>query len=215
VKKSRLRQLTASDAPCHTDNMNNGAFEVPAHWLADDGLYDPDAATLLSEAEWDLENARHEKEEDCPMKYELWAMRDGFMPELAGQFDFISRAALSLASFEACHDPEVWVFWLQCPERITQDNPEGIELSDLVVLQAAHDLAQSRRRRRVHLANAGSRLGIACKGRDLSELLALSIGVNQGKYFMPKRLPKPNVLELVHRSLDWAVRFPNIVNAAR
>lgn len=28
---------------------------TPGHWLADDGLYDPDLATLLSDEEWDRE----------------------------------------------------------------------------------------------------------------------------------------------------------------
>lgn len=32
------------------------------HWLADDGLYDPDLATLLSESEWDAEIAKRDPE---------------------------------------------------------------------------------------------------------------------------------------------------------
>jgi hypothetical protein len=34
---------------------------TPDHWLADDGLYDPDLATLLSEAEWDREIAKRDE----------------------------------------------------------------------------------------------------------------------------------------------------------
>lgn len=41
---------------------------IPAHWLADDGLYDPDMATLLSDEEWDREiekrDERSEKGDD-------------------------------------------------------------------------------------------------------------------------------------------------------
>lgn len=33
------------------------------HWLADDGLYDPDRATLLSESEWDAEIAKRDDRE--------------------------------------------------------------------------------------------------------------------------------------------------------
>jgi hypothetical protein len=34
---------------------------TPDHWLADDGLYDPDLATLLSESEWDREIAKRDE----------------------------------------------------------------------------------------------------------------------------------------------------------
>lgn len=44
--------------------MNNAA-SVPEHWLADDGLYDPDAATLLSESEWDRVIEENEKRREA------------------------------------------------------------------------------------------------------------------------------------------------------
>lgn len=137
------------------------------------------------------------------MTYELWAVRVEQTPELVGTYDNIARAALRMAAMNASHDPERWAFWIVCPERVSDENPEGISLSDFVVLKAADDLAQSRRRRRVYLSNASERLGVSAKGRDLSELLRLSLGVLQGKYELPKRLPTPSQLAEVH----WQLRF--------
>jgi hypothetical protein len=136
------------------------------------------------------------------MNYELWAVGLDNRPEHVGTFDGIFRAALRLATVTACNDPERWTFWLNCPERVTGDNPEGIDAYDVTVIQAAKDLAQSRRRRRVYLANAGARLGVFCQGKSLEQLLAMSLAVLKG-YRLPKDLPSEATLN----ETQWQLRF--------
>lgn len=138
------------------------------------------------------------------MKYETWAVLDGQTPEFLRHHENIATAALQLAGLLASHDPNRWTFWIQRPGNMSQENPEGLSLYDVLVLQTARDLAQSRRRRRVHLANAGQRLGVACKGRDLSELLRASIAVVQGKAIVARALPSDEQLAEVQFQLRFA-----------
>lgn len=138
------------------------------------------------------------------MKYELWSVCDGQVPSLVGCYPSMASAALRFATLTASHNPDRWTFWIQRPDGMTQENPEGLGLHDLTVLCAAKHLAQSRRKRRVFLGSyPGSAIGIQATGADLSELLRVSILVAQGKAHLAKKLPSEATLAEV----QWQLRF--------
>jgi hypothetical protein len=113
-------------------------------------------------------------------------------------FPHIARAAGAKVDWMRGRDPEVACAWVQCPERSTSDNPEGIWPSDLRVIRAAE---------RLHI-------GVACKARDLSDVLAMSIEVVEGRVKMA-RPPRADLIARIHDQLKWMLEFPNIVRAAR
>jgi hypothetical protein len=131
--------------------------------------------------------------------YEVWTLIDGGRPALLGVFPHIARAAGAKVDWMRGRDPEVACAWVQCPERSTTDNPEGIWPSDLRVIRAAE---------RLHI-------GVACKARDLSDVLAMSIEVVEGQADLARRFARADLVERIHSQLGWMLNFPNIVKAAR
>jgi hypothetical protein len=135
--------------------------------------------------------------------YEVWTLIDGERPALLGVFPHIARATGAKADWMRGRDPEVACAWVQCPERSTTDNPEGIWPSDLRVIRAAE-----------RLAKPGPVLAVACLGRDLSSTLAKSVEIVEGRAEMAGRF-NADLAKRLHQQLTWLVKFPNIVRAAR
>jgi len=139
--------------------------------------------------------------------YELWSVRSDNRPELCGAFEGIFLAALRFASLTAVSEPEAVTFWVQCPERATNDNPEGIDARDEVILLRARVLAQKRHRRR---SQASLRCGTVAQtrlGLSMVELLFMSLAVCEGKakmasrYGYGERIPTAAELDGVHEQL--------------
>lgn len=161
--------------------------------------------------------------------YEVWTLTEGDRPALLDVVPHIARAAALKVDWMKGRNPETACAWVQCPERCTQDNPEGIWESDLRVIRAAEHLAYKSAREQMALGRArlvekvrnareaANRpvLAVACKARDLTETLSMSIAVVEGRADLARRFARKDLVERIHQQLTWMVRFPNIVRAAR
>lgn len=138
--------------------------------------------------------------------YEIWALYGGLTPELVCKTETVFQAALRLASLRTANESAD--FWVMRPDRMTGDNHEGIDLSDALVLQSVEKLVASRRKRLFR--HTGGPIQIACKASELSELLRLSVEVGWAN-----NLPSRAELELVHRRLNWLLKYPHVLRAAQ